>query len=796
MVIPANLGFPRLGGRRELKAALEQYWAGEASDHDLLATGQRIRRESWALQAALGLGHIPSNDFSFYDHVLDMAMVVGAIPPRFRQPPSIPAGLATYFAMARGTLPPRASAANPAGDVDPSPLPLTKWFDTNYHYVVPEFDARQELRLEWTKPVDEFVEAAALGIRTRPVLLGPVSFLLLGRPRDGHTDPMTLIDRLLPVYEVLLEKLAEAGADWVQFDEPCMAWEPPPSALRALEPVYVRLARAVPGLRRLLATYFAGANASLALECRLPVDALHLDLVRAPEQLEPALAAIPAHLSLSLGLVDGRNVWRTDLDRALLTVERACERLGPDRVQVAPSCSLLHVPLDLDLESALDPELRPWLAFAKQKLQEVTLLASALRHGRQAVAQALAESRAALNARRASARLHDEAVRRRVSAVTTEMLHRASPYAVRRTRQQEAFRLPLFPVTTIGSLPQTREVRAARAAFHSGRMTEGEYERFLTAEIERAIRMQDEIGLDVLVHGEFERADMIDYFAAQLNGFVLTQHGWVQSYGSRCVRPPILFGDVSRRGPMTVRWARYAQSLTDKPVKGMLTGPLTMAHWSFVRDDEPLPLVCRQIALALRDEVMDLESAGIRVIQIDEPAFRQGLPPGPDARTAYLAWAVETFRLASSGVRNDTQLHVHMCYSDFNDVLEAITELDADVLAIEAVRSGMRVLDAFRAHAYPRQVGPGVYDVHSPRVPDPDEIVDRLRQALDLLSAGQLWVNPDCGLKTRRWDEVRPALAALVAAARRLRDACGAPPRGPGQDDAAARSPREPRRPA
>ena len=795
MVISANLGGPRLGGRRELKAALEQYWAGEASDHDLLATGQRIRRENWALQAALGLGHIPSNDFSFYDHVLDMAMVVGAIPPRFRQPPPAPAGLATYFAMARGTEPLRASASNPAGAVDLSPLPLTKWFDTNYHYVVPEFDVRQEFRLESTKPVDEFVEAAALGIRTRPVLLGPVSFLLLGRFRDGHTDPITLIDRLLPAYEALLEKLVEAGANWVQFDEPCLVWDPPPSALRALEPVYVRLARAAPGLHRLLATYFAGANTSLSLACRLPVDALHLDLVRAPEQLEPAVVAAPAHLSLSLGLVDGRNVWRTDLDRALLAIERACERLGPDRIQVAPSCSLLHVPLDLDLESALDPELRPWLAFAKQKLQEVTLLASALRHGRQAVAQALAESRAALNARRASVRLHDEAVRRRVSAVTDEMLRRTSPYAVRRTRQQEALRLPLFPTTTIGSLPQTREVRATRAAFHSGRLTEGEYERFLSAELERAIRTQEEVGLDVLVHGEFERADMVDYFAAQLNGFALTQHGWVQSYGSRCVRPPILFGDVSRREAMTVRWSRYAQSLTDRPVKGMLTGPLTMAHWSFVRDDEPLPLVCRQIALALRDEVMDLEGAGIRVIQIDEPAFRQGLPPGPDARTIYLAWAVETFRLASSGLRDDTQLHVHMCYSDFNDVLDAITELDADVLAIEAVRSGMRVLEAFREHGYPRQVGPGVYDVHSPRVPGPDEILDRLRQALGLLSAEQLWVNPDCGLKTRRWDEVRPALAALVAAARRLRDACGGPLRGPGQDDAPSRSPREARRP-
>jgi 5-methyltetrahydropteroyltriglutamate--homocysteine methyltransferase len=787
-IIAANLGFPRLGRRRELKAAIEQYWAGEIGDQDLLATGRRIRQEGWALQAELGLGHIPSNDFSFYDHVLDMALIVGAVPPRFRQVPPTPADLGPYFAMARGAEVPGASPSEAAGGRALAPLPLTKWFDTNYHYVVPELDARQEFRLGSTKPLDEFLEAMALGIRTRPVLLGPVSFLQLGRFRDGHADPITLLDRLLPAYEALLGKLAEAGVDWVQLDEPCVAWDPTPSALRALEPAYLRLARAAPRLRRLLAVYFASAGASLALASRLPVDALHLDLVTAPEQLEPALAAAPASLSLSLGLIDGRNVWRTDLDRALLVVERACERLGPDRVQVAPSCSLLHVPLDLELEPELDPALRPWLAFAQQKLREVTLLASAIRQGREAVAPALAETRAALTARRASARTRDAAVRQRASAVTAEMARRASPYPVRRIRQQDALRLPLFPTTTIGSLPQTREVRATRAAFRSGRLSQDAYDRFLSAEIERAIRTQEEIGLDVLVHGEFERADMIEYFAEQLNGFALTQHGWVQSYGSRCVRPPILFGDVSRRGPMTVRWARYAQSLTDKPVKGMLTGPVTMALWSFVRDDEPLPLVGRQIGLALRDEVADLEGAGLRAIQIDEPAFRQGLPSTPNARTRYLAWAVEAFRLASSGVHDATQLHAHMCYSDFNDVLDAITELDADVLAIEAVRSGMRVLDAFRAHGYPRQVGPGVYDVHSPRVPAPDEILERLRQALGLLPADQLWVNPDCGLKTRRWNEVRPALAALVVAARRLREAHRRAPGGRGRDEAGSTS--------
>ncbi len=756
MVISANLGFPRIGPRRELKTALERYWSGEIGDGELLAAGRAIRRENWARQAALGLHHIPSNDFSFYDHVLDMATTVGAVPSRYRE---LGTGLPAYFAMARGT----------GSGRDLPPLHLTKWFDTNYHYLVPELDAGQEFGLESTKPVDEFLEGRALGIHTRPVLLGPVSFLLLGRTRDGHTEPITLLDGLLPVYESLLERLAAAGADWVQLDEPCLAWDPQPRVMRALPLAYERLAQAAPALRLLLATYFAGVAAHLPALCRLPIHALHLDLVQAPDQLEPALAAAPANLSLSLGLVDGRNVWRTDLDRALLVLERASDRLGGDRVLVAPSCSLLHAPIDVDLETGLDLELRSWLAFAIQKLREVSLLVSGIRHGREAVARALAESREAVRARRESPRVHDAAVGRRVAAISADMLRRSSPYPERRLRQQASLGLPLFPTTTIGSFPQTREVRAARAAVRSGRVRPADYDRFACAEIERAVRIQEEIGLDVLVHGECERADMVEFFAERLNGFAPTEHGWVQSYGSRCVRPPILFGDVSRREPMTVRWSRHAQSLTAKPVKGMLTGPLTLALWSFVRDDQPLALTCRQLALALRDEVADLETAGIRVIQIDEPAFRQGLPPGPETRKAYLAWAVEAFRLASSGVRDDTQLHVHMCYSDFNDVLEAIMEMDADVLAIEASRSGMRVLEAFRRYRYPREVGPGVYDVHSPRVPGTDEILDRLREALRLVPADRLWVNPDCGLKTRHWDEARPALVALVTAARRLR---------------------------
>ena len=785
MVTSANLGFPRIGARRELKAALERFWAAEITADELVAAGRALRHKHWTLQAALGLDQIPSNEFSLYDHVLDMAMTVGAVPRRYRDAlPGAP-GLATYFLMARGGTASGLGPARPGPDL--SALPLTKWFDTNYHYVVPEFDAAQEFQLESTKPLDEYREAKILGLDTRPVLLGPVSFLLLGRGRDRSMDPLSLLDRLLPVYEVLLGGLAAVGATWVQLDEPCLVLDLGPTALRAVERAYARLAPVAPGLRRLLATYFGGLDANLPLALRLPVDALHLDLVRAPQQLDPALAQAPRHLVLSLGVVDGRNVWRTDLDRALLMLERACARLGPDRIQVAPSCSLLHVPLDLALETGLDAELRSWLAFAVQRLEEIAVLTAALRVGRHAVAEALGVSREAARARRVSPRTHDATIRRRVAAISPDMLHRASPARVRRARQRDVLHLPLLPATTIGSFPQTPELRAARAALRRGETTREAYEGLLASEIERAIRVQEGIGLDVLVHGEFERGDMVEYFADQLNGFALTQHGWVQSYGSRCVKPPILFGDVSRRGPMTVRWARLAQSLTPKPVKGMLTGPVTMAHWSFVRDDQPPSTTCRQVALALRDEVADLEAAGLRVIQIDEPAFREGLPLRLEARPAYLAWAVEAFQLASAGLNDATQLHTHMCYADVGSIIGAITDLDADVVAIEASRSGMRLLEVFRQSRIPCGVGPGVYDVHSPRVPDVEEILAHLHRALAVLPVEQLWVNPDCGLKTRRWEEVEPALTAMVAAARCLRQARAS---GPAQRAGEPASPR------
>ena len=767
MIIASNLGFPRLGSRHELKKAVERYWSGEIAQDELRAVGRTVRQEGWRLQAAAGLDHVPSNDFSFYDHVLDMACAVGAGPERYRRLARGPADFTGYFAMARGIQ----SAGRHV--IDLPALQMTKWFDTNYHYIVPEFRADQEFQLEWTKPIDEFLEAKACGIETRPVLIGPVSFLLLGQTPDGRKGPIGLADRLIPVYEDLLRRLAAAGAGWVQLDEPCLVLDLSPEALRTLDTAYRRLAKAAPGLRTLVATYFGGLHANLPGALRLPVDALHLDLVRGPEQLEPALADAPQTLALSLGVVDGRNVWRTDLDGALATLERAVKRLGPDRVQVAPSCSLLHCPLDLDLETALDPEVRGWLAFAKQKLHELSTLVIALRQGRDAAQVALAQSREAIRARQTSPRIHDPDVAGRAAAVTPAMLRRPSAYPERRRRQRQVLHLPHLPTTTIGSFPQTPAVRAARAEFKAGKQSQAEYERFLRSEIERAIRFQEAIGLDVLVHGEFERSDMVEYFAERLNGFAMTQHGWVQSYGSRSVKPPILYGDVSRRGAMTVEWSRFAQSLTGRPVKGMLTGPVTMLQWSFVRDDQPRRLTCRQIALVIREEIADLEAAGLRIIQIDEPALREGVPLSSGGREDYLQWAVEAFRLASSGARDTTQIHTHMCYSEFTDIIEAIEGMDADVLAIEGTRSGMRILEVFRRRRYPRDVGPGVYDIHSPRVPSPEEIEARVRRAQEVLPPEQLWVNPDCGLKTRRWEEVRPALDALVAAARRLRGGAG-----------------------
>ncbi len=756
MTSATNLGFPRVGRNRELKRALERFWAGRETADQLLATARQLRREHWETQREAGLDVVPCNGFSLYDHVLDTAVMVGAVPDRFA---TISNDLERYFTMARGG---RALIGRPGV----AALEMTKWFDTNYHYIVPEFHRDQGFRLASSKPIDEFREATDLGCRARPVLVGPITFLRLGKTEEPDHDPLDLLSRLVPVYEELLRRLAAAGAEWVQIDEPILATDLDDRTLTAFDRVYERLAAAAPSLKILLAAYFGTLGPALPRLLKLPVAGLHLDLVRAPEQLDAALKEVRPGFALSLGLVDGRNVWRTDLTAA---VDRASRAARTTDVMIAPSCSLLHAPIDLDAETKLDPAVREWLAFAEQKIEEVALIAWAVKEGPAAVEDRIAENRAALKRRAESPLTRDPAVRERLAKVDAGMLDRPSPHAERRKAQRARLSLPAFPTTTIGSFPQTDEVRKARAARKSGDLSETEYEAFLKRQTAEAIRWQEEAGLDVLVHGEFERNDMVEYFGERLEGFAFTADGWVQSYGSRCVKPPIIFGDVARRGPMTVEWTRHAQSLTSRPVKGMLTGPVTILEWSFVRDDQPRAETCRQIALAVRDEVADLQAADVAVIQIDEPALREGLPLRKSQWAEYLTWAVDAFRLAAGVARDDTQIHTHMCYCEFNDVMESIAALDADVISIESARSGMELLGAFREFEYPNEIGPGVYDIHSPRVPTREEMDGLLQKATAVLSPEQLWVNPDCGLKTRRWEEVKPAVAAMVAAAKSAR---------------------------
>jgi 5-methyltetrahydropteroyltriglutamate--homocysteine methyltransferase len=753
-----TLGFPPLGAARELKRATEGYWSGKTTRDSLLATGAELRSRHWRLQREAGIDLPPSNDFSFYDRVLDTCALVGAVPARYGWTgPTV--DLDTYFAMARGV--------QGAGK-DLTAMEMTKWFDTNYHYIVPEFTEDQTFRLSSSKPVDEFAEAKRLGITTKPVLVGPVTFLLLGKAKREGFDRLGLLDRLLPVYAAAIQQLAAAGAEWVQIDEPCLALDRTSAEREAFRTAYGFLAERTGGARLLLATYFAALGDNLTAALALPTHGLHVDLVRGPQQLDALLAQWPKGRVLSLGVVDGRNVWRTDLDAALKPLERAVSRIGTDSLWVAPSCSLLHVPLDLDLETKLDREITPWLAFARQKLVEVATLTRALRDGRTApaVAPALAQSAQAVAARRSSPLTLNAVVRQRVATISERDLRRATPYAERRKRQLD---LPAYPTTTIGSFPQTAEVRNARRRFLNGELSSTEYDHFIEEQITKTLALQEEIGLDVLVHGEFERNDMVEYFGEQLAGFAFTEHGWVQSYGTRYVKPPIIFGDVARPGPMTVRWSAFAQSKTRRPVKGMLTGPVTILQWSFVRDDQPRAETARQLALAIRDEVKDLEAAGIRVIQIDEPALREGMPLRQADWAAYQEWAVNAFRLATSGVADDTQIHTHMCYSEFNDVLQVIARMDADVISIENARSGSELLRAFRGYHYPNEIGPGVYDIHSPRVPTVHEIVAALSAMRGVLDERQIWVNPDCGLKTRGWAETVPALKNLVAAAQQLR---------------------------
>lgn len=757
MVISSNLGFPRIGPHRELKKALESYWAGKSDEPALQETCRAIRRQSWQWQQQAGIQHVPSNDFSLYDHVLDTSVMVGAVPPRFEwDRKSVP--LETYFAMARGD----AQKNVPA-------LEMTKWFDTNYHYLVPEFVPGQDFRLCSTKPIGEFLEARSLGIHTRPVLLGPVSFLLLGKPQKAGYSCLSLLKPLLSVYEQVLDLLSQAGADWVQMDEPCLAVDLDQTTQAAFLQAYDQLTAVSPRLSVLVATYFGPLRENLKTAIQLPVRAVHVDLVRGGDDLDEVLASLPEDMSLSVGLVDGRNVWKTDLAHAAETLRRVVRAIGEERTIVGPSCSLLHVPVDLDLETDLDAPVRSWLAFGRQKLAEIATLAQLAGGDNTTASVELADNATAMQNRRESPLTRNADVRKRAEAVTPEMVRRKSPFIQRRLAQREALPLPPFPTTTIGSFPQTAEIRRDRARYKRGELTQKQYDLRLRETMAQTIRFQEEIGLDVLVHGEAERNDMVEYFGEQLAGFAITENGWMQSYGSRCVKPPILYGDVSRRGPMTVGWARMAMSCTSKPVKGMLTGPVTILGWSFVRDDQPRSETCRQLALAIRDEVQNLEAADVPIVQIDEPAFREGLPLRNAERPEYLRWAVECFRLASSGVADATQIHTHMCYSEFHHILEAVVALDADVISIETARSNMELLAAFRECKYPNDIGPGVYDIHSPQIPSVESMLSLLQKALEVLRPEQLWVNPDCGLKTRAWEEVRPALENMVAAAHALR---------------------------
>ncbi|SIQ33495.1 5-methyltetrahydropteroyltriglutamate--homocysteine S-methyltransferase [Aquipseudomonas alcaligenes] len=759
MALAHNLGFPRIGRDRELKKALEAYWKGELAEADLREVGARLRAEHWQLQKDAGIELLPVGDFAWYDQVLGHSLMFGVIPERFHLHGGQPT-LDTLFGMARGVTHNSCCGGAHAQE-------LTKWFDTNYHYLVPEFTADQQFALSWEQLFEEVEEGKALGHALKPVLIGPLTYLWLGKCKGQAFDKLDLLERLLPVYGEILQRLAAQGIDWVQIDEPILALDLPQAWKNAFERAYNLLQREP--VRKLIATYFAGLEDNLGLAAGLPVDGLHIDLVRAPEQFPAILDRLPAYKVLSLGVVNGRNVWRTDLDQALAVLREAQERLG-SRLWVAPSCSLLHSPVDLAREDKLDAELKSWLAFAVQKCAEVALLARALNQAdAPQVEQALAQSRAVQASRAASPRIHKPAVQARLAAISAADSQRQSPFATRIERQRARLQLPAFPTTTIGSFPQTPAIRLARQAFKSGKLSAAEYTEAMHSEIRHAVSIQEQLGLDVLVHGEAERNDMVEYFAEQLDGYAFTRFGWVQSYGSRCVKPAIIYGDLSRPQPMTVDWISYAQRCTDKLMKGMLTGPVTMLMWSFPRDDIPREQQARQLALAIRDEVVDLEAAGIRIIQIDEAAFREGLPLRRAGWQHYLDWATEAFRLCASGVRDETQIHTHMCYSEFNDVIESIAAMDADVITIETSRSDMELLEAFERFDYPNEIGPGVYDIHSPRVPDSSEMVRLMKKAAQRVPAERLWVNPDCGLKTRGWAETEAALVNMVAAARQLR---------------------------
>ncbi|MFM7620601.1 MAG: 5-methyltetrahydropteroyltriglutamate--homocysteine S-methyltransferase [Alphaproteobacteria bacterium] len=767
MLKTATLGFPRIGANRELKKAVESYWKKTSSLADLQKTALEIRQENWQKQKTAGISYIPSNDFSFYDQVLDNIALFGAIPQRFIESFKFKLGqnvdLDLYFAMARGAQ---------RDGIDVTAMEMTKWFDTNYHYLVAEFTKNQQFKLSSTKIYDQFLEAKKLNIETRPVILGPVSFLLLGKAIDG-SNRFDLLDNLLLAYQELFVKLQEIGVKDLQIDEPFLVNDLSKETIQAYLKSYPQIKKFAGSIKLHLATYFEELAENTQLAFDLETDSVHIDLVRGQNQLDKVLELVKANQTLSLGVVDGRNIWINDFAKSQKIVEQVVKKLGNERVIVASSCQLLHVPVDLALEKILDDELKSWLAFATQKLDEIAIIAKASVTAKDSLTQEVrsqleANSKANAN-RQTSKRIHNQNVKQRTAKIDDDLTNRKSEFKVRKKLQQNHIQLPILPTTTIGSFPQTKEVRKARADFKAKAISLEDYEQFIKEETKRTVKFQEEIGIDVLVHGEFERNDMVEYFGEQLQGFCFTQNGWVQSYGSRCVKPPVIFGDVARPKPMTVEWAKYAQSLTQKIMKGMLTGPITILQWSFVRNDQERKDTAMQIAFAIRDEVCDLENAGIKIIQIDEAALREGLPIRKAKWQEYLNWAVKAFRVTASGVEDRTQIHTHMCYSEFNDIIEAIAKMDADVISIETSRSQMELLNAFVNFKYPNEIGPGVYDIHSPRVPAQIEMESLLKKALNVLDPEQIWVNPDCGLKTRDWPETKLALQAMVEATKVVR---------------------------
>ncbi len=755
MVTTHSLGFPRIGKERELKFALENYWKGSLSEAMLLDTAVTLQTRHWQEQATLDW--IPVGDFSLYDHVLDTSFLFGNIPARVRAMAG--SGLDHYFRVARGSSVNEGSACASvhAGE-------MTKWFDTNYHYIVPEFDRETRFSLHSESLLKQLRQARQLHRQVKPVLLGPVTYLWLGKSRDGR-NKLDLLDELLPVYAQLLKALAEARVSWVQIDEPILVMELDESWMHALRKTYYQL-QGNP-VNVLLTTYFGQLQGNLQLACELPVAGLHVDATMIRDEAEKLVDWLPSHKILSLGVINGRNIWKTNLTATLDWLEPIHARLQ-ERLWLAPSCSLLHVPVDLQSETHLDREIQSWLAFAVQKLDEVAILGRALNQGRHSVMEALQSNHIAIASRKHSNRVHLPDVKLAVRAIDSGMVSRQSPYSQRAEIQHAQLHLPVFPTTTIGSFPQTQSIREARRDYRTGKLSETQYQQRMQQEIAYCVREQEALGLDVLVHGEPERNDMVEYFGEQMRGFTFTQSGWVQSYGSRCVKPPIIYGDVANSHAMTVDWIQYAQSLTKKPMKGMLTGPVTMLNWSFVRDDQSRAETCMQLALAIRQEVLALERAGIRIIQIDEAALREGLPLRKSQWQDYLDWAVRAFRIAANGVKDETQIHTHMCYSEFNDIMPAIANMDADVITIETSRSNMELLDAFDQFDYPNEIGPGVYDIHSPNIPSVDAIVELMQNAAQRIPAQRLWVNPDCGLKTRNWEEVKPALRNMIAASRYL----------------------------